>query len=107
MLGPFVAWYAGPGYGGTSLNSGRIGSFACAMGCCGLEVTVGCHITVGSGVVLVLRIPFVGRFMWHFEVAGLGFRYFVTSSSLRLGHPLRKPFFIAFMRLEIFGLHRD
>ena len=54
MLGPFVAWYARPGYGATLLNSGRIGGFACAMGCCGLEVTVGCRITVGVYVVLVL-----------------------------------------------------
>ena len=102
MLGQFVAWYAGPGYGGTSLNSGRVGGFACAMGCCGIEVLTGCHITVGSGFVLVLQILFFGRFMWPFAVAGLGFRYFVTNSLLRSGHPLRKPFFIAFMRLEIF-----
>jgi hypothetical protein len=45
--------------------------------------------------------------MCTFAVAALGFRYFMTSYSLRLGHPLRKPYFIFFMRLEIFGLHRD
>ena len=84
-----------------------IGGFACGMGCCGIEVSAGFCITVGSGFVLVLQIPFFGRFMWPFAVAGLGFRYFVTSSLLRFGHPLRKTFFVAFMRLEIFGLHRD
>ncbi len=74
-------------------------------------VTVGCcmlGITSWRGFVLVLRIPFLGRFMCPFAVAGLvGFRYFVTRSSLMFGHPLRKPFFNAFMRLEIMGLHSD
>jgi hypothetical protein len=52
---------------------------------------------------VVLLIPFFGRFMCPFAVAGLGFKYFVTNSSLRLGHPLRKPCQIAFMREEILG----
>jgi hypothetical protein len=42
-----------------------------------------------------------------FVVAGLGFEYFVTNFSLRLGHPLRKSCWIAFMREEILGLHND
>ena len=110
MLGPIVAWYAGPWYGSTLLNSGRIGGFACALGWRGIEFPAGyCVFCINacSDLVLVLRIPFFGRFMWPFAVAGLWFRYFVTSSLLRLGHPLRKPFFNAFMRLEIVGLHRD
>jgi hypothetical protein len=56
---------------------------------------------------VVLLIPFFRRFMCLFAVVGLGFKYFVTNSSLRLGHPLRKPHWIAFMREEISGLHSD
>ncbi len=75
-----------------------------------IEATAGC-CGLGSnawmGFFLVLRIPFFGRFMCPFAVAGLGFRYFVTSNLLRFGHPLRNPFFNAFMRLEIVGLYSD
>ena len=31
------AWYAGPRYGGMSLNRGRIGNFACVVGGHGIE----------------------------------------------------------------------
>ncbi len=55
----------------------------------------------------MLRIPFLGRFIWPLAVAGLGFKYFVTNVLLMFGHPLRKPFFNAFIRVEIFRLHRD
>jgi hypothetical protein len=54
---------------------------------------------------LVLLIPFLGRFMWPLAVAGLGFKYLVTSSSDRLGHPFKKPFRKAFKREDILGLH--
>jgi hypothetical protein len=95
---------------GASLKSGRIGGFACAIGGGEIEATAGCcglGINAWRGFFLVLRIPFFGRFMCPFAVAGLGFRYFVTTSLLRSGHPLRNPFFNSFMRLEIVGLHID
>ncbi len=66
-----------------------------------LAVSLACF---GFGV--VLRIPILGHFIWPFAVAGLGFKYFVTNSLLVFGHPLRKLFFNAFIRVEIFGLHR-
>ena len=84
------------------MNSGRIGGFACVIGERGIEVPAGCcglGINAWRGFVLVLQITFFGRFMCPFVVAGLGFRYFVTRSLLRSGHPLRKPFFNAFTRL--------
>jgi hypothetical protein len=56
---------------------------------------------------LMLLIPFFGHFMWPFAVAGLGFKYFVTSSILMLGQPWRKPLHSAFMREDILGLHND
>ena len=40
-----------------------------------------------------------------FAVAGLGFKYFATSSRVRLGHPLRNPFCIAFGGDDVVGLH--
>jgi hypothetical protein len=54
---------------------------------------------------LVLRIPFLGRFMCPLAIAGLGFKYLVISSSDRLGHPFKKPFRKAFNREDILGLH--
>ena len=54
---------------------------------------------------IVLLIPLFGRFMCPLAVAGLGFKYLVTSSSDRLGHPFKKPFRKAFNRDDIFGLH--
>ena len=109
-VGAHLRVLAGPGYGGTSLNSGRIGGFTCAIGELGIVATGGCFelgLNVRRGFVFVLRIPFLGRFMCLLAVAGLGFRYFITRSSLRFGHPLRKPFFNAFMRLDIVGLQSD
>ncbi len=55
----------------------------------------------------MLWIPFLGCFIWPLAVVRLGFKYFVTNIFLMFGHPLRKPFFNAFTRVEIFGLHRD
>ena len=55
----------------------------------------------------VLLIPFFGHFMWPFAVAGLGFKNFVTSSLLRLGHPWREPLHSAFMSDDILGLHNN
>ena len=43
--------------------------------------------------------------MCPLAVAGLGFKYLVTSSSERLGHPFKKPFRNAFNREDILGLH--
>jgi hypothetical protein len=59
----------------------------------------------GRGV--VLRIPWWGRFMWPFAVAGLGLRYLVTPLAVKFGHPLRKPLRMALSRVDIRGLHRD
>ncbi len=58
---------------------------ACTFGsCCSDGGACGCRC-------VVLWIPWWGRFMWPFAVAGLGLRYRVTPLSVRLGHPLRKP----------------
>ena len=38
-------------------------------------------------------------------IAGLGFKYSVTNSSDRLGHPFKKPFCKALNREDILGLH--
>ena len=43
--------------------------------------------------------------MCPLAVAGLGFKYLVTNSSDRLGHPFKKPFPKAFRIKDIFGLH--
>jgi hypothetical protein len=59
----------------------------------------------GRGV--VLRIPWWGRFMWPFAVAGFGLRYRVTPLAVKFGHPLRKPLWMALSRVDIRGLHRD
>ncbi len=55
----------------------------------------------------MLLIPFFGRFIWPLAVAGLGFKYSVTNSLDRFGHPFKKPFRKACIRLEIFWLHID
>ncbi len=53
---------------------------------------------------IVLRIPWCGRFMCPFAVAGLGFKYFNTNCSLMFDHPLRKPRLTALRKVEILGL---
>ncbi len=45
--------------------------------------------------------------MWPFAVVGLGLRYLRMSFLDIFGHPLRKPFRVAFDRVEILGLHKD
>ena len=56
---------------------------------------------------LVLLIPFFGRFISPLAVAGLGFKYLVTRSSERLGHPFKNPFREAFNREDILGLLKE
>ena len=56
---------------------------------------------------VVLLIPFCGHVICSLAVAGLAFRYFVMSLTLRLGHPLRKPHFVDLRRVDILGLPRD
>jgi hypothetical protein len=69
-------------------------------------VGTGCNMALGcSG--RVLFIPCLGRFICPLAVPGLAFRYFVMSFLVILGHPLRKPFLVAFNNVEIFGLHKD
>jgi hypothetical protein len=103
MLTPSIrASYAGPGYGhGSSIywaiRGGAIWGTGTGTGC-----TVSPFVLA---ILLVLRIPFLGRFMCPLAVAGLGFKYLVTSSSDRLGHPFKKPFRNAFKRADILGLH--
>ncbi len=95
---------------GRLVERGRIGGFTCVIGECGIVAKAGCcglGLNARRGFVFVLRIPFLGHFMCPLAVAGLGFRYFVTRSLLRFWHPLRKPFFNAFMRLDIMGLQSD
>ncbi len=60
-----------------------------------------------GGLVHVILMLCQGCFMWPFAVAGLGLRYFRMSFSVIFGYPLRKPFCVAFNRVEILGLHRD
>ena len=78
---------------------------------CGGALTSGGNtagvVSLAVGRIVVLRIPFLGLFMCPLAVAGLGLRYLETSFSFMLGHPLRKPFFSAFMRVEILGLHNN
>ncbi len=60
-----------------------------------------------GGFGLVLRMPWRGRFMCPFAVAGLGLRYLRMSFSDMFGHPLRNPLHTAFNSVESFRLHRD
>ena len=53
---------------------------------------------------MLLVIPFFGRFICPLAVARLGFKYFVTNSSERFGHPFTKPFYKAFIIDNILGL---
>ncbi len=69
-----------------------------AQGGCGREGWV--------GLVVVLRRPLRGHFMWPFNVVGLGIRCFWTDLELRCGAPQRKPALMAFIRGVISGLHR-
>ncbi len=55
---------------------------------------------------VVLRRPLHGRFMWPFDVAGLGIRYFWTDLALRCGVPRRKPALMALIREVMGWLHR-
>jgi hypothetical protein len=45
--------------------------------------------------------------MWPFAVARLGLENLIISFSVIFRHPLRKPFCVAFNRVEILGLHKD
>ena len=103
MLTPSIrASYAGPGYGlGSSIYCAKRGGAIWGIG-----TGTGCTVSpFVLALLLVLRIPFLGRFMCPLAVAGLGFKYLVTSSSDRLGHPFKKPFRNAFKREDILGLH--
>jgi len=98
-----LASYASPGYGrGSSLYCGKRGEATWGIG-----IGTGCTaLPFVLAFLLVLHIPFLGRFMCPLAVAGLGFRYLVTiSSSDRLGHPFKKPFRKALKREDILGLH--
>ena len=76
------------GMSGTCWISGGIS-------CCGVDLFFG----------VVLRIPWRGRFMWPFAIAGLEFRYLRISFLEMLGHPFRKPFRVALRSVDILGLH--
>ena len=98
------ALYAGPLYGNGLTNRGNTCGAACGTGT-GILGTFESPFVFTCFVVLL--IPFFGRFICPLAVAGLGFKYFVTNSLDRFGHPFKKPFRNAFIRLEIFGLHND
>ena len=85
------------------IKAGKTGGAICGTGS-GVSRVLGPY---GGVFGCVLLIPFFGLFMCPFAVARLGFKYFVMSSSLLLGHPLRKPLCNAFKREEIFGLHHN
>jgi len=77
-----------------------------------LLLSTGCSGTVLCGrdvciLGVVLFIPWRGRFICPFAVAGLGFKYFRINFTLTFGHPSRNPFWMAFNIDEIFGLHND
>ncbi len=92
IVGAAVAPYAGPWYRGGSSNSGST------------LIVVGLS-RVALGV--VLRMPYLGRFICPLAVAGLALRYLDTRLTLKFGHPLRKPLLMALRRVDIFGLHSD
>ena len=103
MLTPSsLASYAGLGYGrGSSIYCGKIGGVTWGTG-----TGTGCTSSpFVLAFLLVLLIPFFGCFMCPVAIAGLGFRYLVTRSLERLGHPFKKPFHKAFNREDILGLH--
>ncbi len=103
MLTPSIhVSYAGPGYGrGLSIYCDKPGGAIWGIG-----TGTGCTVSpLVVALLLVLRIPFLSRFMCPLAVAGLGFKYLVTSSPDRLGHPFKKPFRNAFKREDILGLH--
>jgi hypothetical protein len=77
-----------------------------------LPLNTGCSGTTTSGCVafcrgVVLLIPWRGRFICPFAVAGLGFKYLRINFTLTFGHPSRNPFRTALSIVEIFGLHND
>jgi hypothetical protein len=66
------------------------------------RVEAGC-----GGLGVVLRGPLHGRFIWPFNVAGLGDRYFLTVLAVRCGVSVRKPWLIDLMSSEMGGGCRD
>jgi hypothetical protein len=52
----------------------------------------------------MLHMPWQGRFMCPFAMAGLGFKYFNPNFLLMLGHPWMNPRQIALRSMEIRGL---
>ena len=68
----------------------------------GATGAVGGPVIVG----LVLRMPVRGRFIWPFEVAGLGARYFRTRSAFIIGNPCSWLLLMALMSVDIGGLKK-
>ena len=76
-----LALYAGPGYGReSSLYCGKRGGTTWGIGIC----TCCTSPPFVLAFLVVLCIPFLGCFMCPLAVAGLRFKYLVTSSSERL-----------------------
>jgi hypothetical protein len=107
-FGPNIPPYAWPGLTGNLIIIGNAGGIHWAAGCVGAVCMVGtgCNMALGC-LGCVLFIPCLGRIICPLAVPGLAFRYFVMSFLVILGHPLRKPFLVAFNNVEIFGLHKD
>ncbi len=71
------------------------------------QVGVGAAMGSGASLRCALWIPICGCFICPLAVAGLGLRYFVMLTAVRLGHPLRYPQRMAFTSIEILGLHKE
>ncbi len=95
--------YAGLWYGGGSMKTGKTGGATWGTRVGTLLMTS----PFFAAALPMLFIPFFGCFMWPFAVAGLGYKYFATSSWLRLGHPWRKTLRSAFTLEDILGLHNN
>ncbi len=107
-FGPDVPPYAWPGLTGNLFIIGNAGGICWAAGCVGAVgmVGTGCNMVLGC-LGCVLFMPCLGCFICPLAVPGLALSYFVMSFLVILGHPLRKPFLVAFNNVKIFGLHKD
>jgi hypothetical protein len=96
--------YAGPGYNQGSTKRGKRGGATCGTGAGTMDTSISPFVFT---LIQVHLMTFFGHFMCPLAVLGLGFKYVMTSSLKRMGHPFKKPFCVAFRRDMILGLHRD
>ncbi len=89
------------------LDATEIGGLARWIGVPSMSWVRAAVMAMSGGCTLkgvVHHIPWRGRFMCPFAVAGLVFKYFNTNFLLMFGHPLRKPHLTALSKVEIQGL---